>query len=550
MSRSLGPASILGACLLTMTSAAVAQEVVAPASQSPVSPARAPNDDIRLRRAVTVEGILKHEKAFSQIAKNNRNTRVSGSRGYDKSVDYVAGLLKPKGYRVSTQTFTFPFFQETAPSTFARVSPNPETFVNGTDFATLDYSGDGNVSGKLVATSDIVIPPSPTPSSTSGCEAGDFPAPTGPSIALIQRGTCDFGVKVANAAAAGYVGAIVFNEGQPGRTDVILGTAAAPQAIPALGASFALGEELYSQVQAGQVTVSISTSTVSEERTTKNVIADWPGGDPNRVVVVGAHLNSVPEGPGINDNGSGSATILEIALQLRQLNLKLRNRVRFAFWGAEESGLFGSEHYVSELSDADKAKIDLNLNFDMLGSPNFVRFVYDGDGSDSDDAGPPGSDLIEQVFINFFDAQNLQTDPTPFDGRSDYGPFIDQGIPAGGLFSGAEDIKTEEQRKVYGGKAGKPYDPCYHEACDTIKNLSKKALDQLGDGAAHAVITFANRSDPLPEATAKVASTQTAQGFLYKAPDSALERLGRPNTLGFLVPGGLQLLEAALPRSA
>jgi hypothetical protein len=135
-----------------MMTASVAQEAVAPSSQSPVSPARAPNDDIRLRRAVTVEGILKHERAFSRIAKNNRNTRVSGSRGYEKSVDYVAGQLKPKGYRVSTQTFTFPFFQETAPSTLARVSPSPETFENGTDFDTFEYSGDGSITGRLVAT--------------------------------------------------------------------------------------------------------------------------------------------------------------------------------------------------------------------------------------------------------------------------------------------------------------------------------------------------------------------------------------------------------------
>jgi Zn-dependent M28 family amino/carboxypeptidase len=271
-------------------------------------------------------------------------------------------------------------------------------------------------------------------------------------------------------------------------------------------------------VKKGKVTVSISTSTFTEERTTRNVIADWPGGDANRIVVVGAHLDSVPEGPGINDNGSGSATILEIALQMRRLNLKLRNRVRFAFWAAEESGLIGSDYYVAHLSDAEKAKIDLNLNFDMLGSPNFVRFVYDGDGSDSEDAGPPGSDLIEQVFVNFFDAQNLETEPTAFDGRSDYGPFILEGIPAGGLFSGAEELKTKDEAKVYGGKAGAPYDSCYHQACDTINNLSKTALDQLGDGAAHAVITFANRSDPLPEPAAKVATAQTAQGFLYKGP--------------------------------
>jgi Zn-dependent M28 family amino/carboxypeptidase len=519
MSRYLEAAALASASMLALMTASMAQEAAAPTPEAPVSVARAPNDDIRLRQAVTVEGILEHERAFSQIAKRNDGTRVSGSPGHEKSVDYVARLLKDKGYKVANQRFTFDFFEETAPSSFARVSPSPKTFVNDTDFATFEYSGSGNVSGRLVATNDIQIPPAAEPGSTSGCEAGDFPAPPAPkSIALIQRGTCDFGVKVANAKAAGYAAAIVFNEGQAGRTDVVFGTLGAPETIPAIGTTFALGQELYNQVKKGKVTVSISTSTFTEERTTRNVIADWPGGDANRIVVVGAHLDSVPEGPGINDNGSGSATILEIALQMRRLNLKLRNRVRFAFWAAEESGLIGSDYYVAHLSDAEKAKIDLNLNFDMLGSPNFVRFVYDGDGSDSEDAGPPGSDLIEQVFVNFFDAQNLETEPTAFDGRSDYGPFILEGTPAGGLFSGAEELKTKDEAKVYGRKAGAPYDSCYHQACDTINNLSKTALDQLGDGAAHAVITFANRSDPLPEPAAKVATAQTAQGFLYKGP--------------------------------
>jgi Zn-dependent M28 family amino/carboxypeptidase len=484
------------------------------------SKARAPNDDIRLRKAVTVAEILKHERALNRIGQRNNNTRASGTPGYDASVDYVERLLRRAGYQVLTQTFTFPFFQETAPSTLARVSPDPETFVNGTDFATFEYSGSGNVTGRLVPTNDIQIPPEPTPSSTSGCEAVDFPAPPAPnSIALIQRGTCDFADKVANARAAGYAAAIIFNEGQPGRTEVLQNaTLGGPETLPALGTTFALGEELYTQARAGEVTVALSTRTFSEDRETENVIADWPGGDPNRIVVVGAHLDSVLEGRGINDNGSGSSTILETALQMRRLNLKLRNRVRFAFWGAEENGLLGSEYYVGQLSDAEKTKIELNLNFDMLGSPNFVRFVYDGDGSDSEPAGPPGSDLIEQVFINFFDAQDLETDPTPFDGRSDYGPFIAEGIPAGGLFSGAEEIKTDEQEAIYGGNAGDPYDPCYHEACDTIRNLSKTALDQLGDGVAHSVITFANRSDPLPAAavSARAAGARVEHAFLYK----------------------------------
>ncbi len=170
-----------------------------------------------------------------------------------------------------------------------------------------------------------------------------------------------------------------------------------------------------------------------------------------------------------------------------KLTKKLERPVRFAFWGAEEAGLLGSEHYVAELSDAERAKIYANLNFDMLGSPNYVRFVYDGDGSNGGESGPPGSAQIEDVFNSYFDSKGLASEPTDFDGRSDYGPFIAAGIPAGGLFSGAEGVKTAEQAVVYGGTADEPYDPCYHAACDTITNLSADALQELGDAAAHAV---------------------------------------------------------------
>jgi Zn-dependent M28 family amino/carboxypeptidase len=167
------------------------------------------------------------------------------------------------------------------------------------------------------------------------------------------------------------------------------------------------------------------------------------------------------------------------------------NQVRFAWWGAEESGLLGSEYYVSRLSERNIKNIAVNLNFDMVGSPNFVRFVYDGDGSATPTAGPNGSKAIEQIFLDYFAQQGLKTEPTAFDGRSDYGPFIDVGIPAGGLFTGAEGIKTAAQAAVYGGTAGLAYDPCYHQACDTYANNNDTALDQMSDATAHAVLTFA-----------------------------------------------------------
>ena len=253
-------------------------------------------------------------------------------------------------------------------------------------------------------------------------------------------------MKINNAKAAGAVGVIVFNEGQEGRTDAIGINAPPFIGIPVLFASFSVGETLYNAADDAQARVAVDATTTAG--TQVNVIADSPRGDTDRTIVVGAHLDSVPAGPGINDNGSGSSTILEIAEEIAELNQNPRNRLRFAFWGAEEVGLIGSTAYVAGLGQAGLRDIAMNLNFDMVGSPNFVRFVYDGDNSDTaPPAGgaPAGSGAIERTFLRYFDSKGLATDPTAFDGRSDYGPFIAQGIPAGGLFTGAEGIKTPEQ---------------------------------------------------------------------------------------------------------
>ena len=451
-------------------------------------------DSTALRNAVTPAGIAQHEVAFQKIANANDGVRASGTPGYDASAAYVPNKLVAAGYAPTVQEFDFAFFQELATPELDRVAPDPETYTAGTDFLTMTYSGSGDVTGALFATNDIVIPPGPVAStSNSGCEASDFPAPgTDPSIALIQRGTCTFFDKALNAQNAGYDAVIIFNEGQPGRTDVLAGTLGSPDfTIPVVGTTFALGEELYALLQAGPVTMHVATTTISEIRQTVNILAETAGGRTDRVVVVGAHLDSVIEGPGINDNGSGSSTILEIAEQFAALDIQPVNRVRFAWWGAEELGLLGSEYYVANLTKREIKNIALNLNFDMVGSPNFVRFVYDGDGSDTGISGPAGSKAIEAVFVQYFASQGLETDPTEFNGRSDYGPFIAVKIPAGGLFTGAEGIKTEEQEAIYGGEAGVAYDVCYHQACDTLSNVNVTAINQMSDGTADAVLQFA-----------------------------------------------------------
>ncbi|AXT84953.1 aminopeptidase [Aeromicrobium sp. A1-2] len=473
--------------LPTIAAVALAAGLVtaSPATAKPHKPK--PVDTSKLTKAVTVNGILQHERALQVIANRNDGNRASGLPGHTASADYVAKKLRQAGYRVKRQKFTFPFARELEPATLTQLEPTERDI----ETATFDYSGSGDVTGQVVATNDLVIPPSPTPGSTSGCEASDFtPAPTEPAVALIQRGTCTFETKASSAAAAGYDAVIIFNEGQPGRDELLTGTLGTPATIPVVGVSYADGAALAD----GTFTVRVTTSTeVDLNRETENVIADLPATgkkvkNADQVVVVGAHLDSVAVGPGINDNGSGSATILEIAEQMSHLKLtkKLERPVRFAFWGAEEAGLLGSTHYVDALSTSQRSKIYANLNFDMLGSPNYARFVYDGDGSEDGVSGPPGSGEIEQVFTDYFDAKHLATEPTAFDGRSDYGPFIEAGIPAGGLFSGAEGVKTDEQAATFGGTAGDAFDACYHQACDTITNLSIKALYELGDAAAHA----------------------------------------------------------------
>ncbi|MEC4017615.1 M28 family metallopeptidase [Streptomyces sp. H27-D2] len=207
-----------------------------------------------------------------------------------------------------------------------------------------------------------------------------------------------------------------------------------------------------------------------------NLVADWPGGSADDVVMSGAHLDSVGDGPGINDNGSGSAGILEVALAVAKADLKPTKHLRFGWWGAEEFGMIGSQHYVDKLSTGDRSKIGGYLNFDMIGSPNPGYFVYDDDPA------------IEKTFKDWYAAKDIKTEiETEGDGRSDHASFKNAGIPVGGLFSGADYKKTQEQADKWGGKAGEAFDPCYHASCDTTANIDDKALDTNSDAIADAV---------------------------------------------------------------
>ncbi len=474
----------------------------------------------KLRKALTVDGITEQLEQLQAIADANGGNRASGFPGFDASADYVAETLDDAGWEVTREPFSFHAFFQDAPSTFEQISPDAEVYEEDVDYNTSEFSGTGDVTADLIAI-DLVLPPTPAPSSTSGCEAGDFTG-TGVSgnVALIQRGTCPFGQKVDNAAAAGAAAVVLFNEGQPGRTDVINGTLGGPnKPIPTVDTSFALGNDLSNGVTSGATgtVVHVATTTHSEFRETENVLAETPGGDPDNVVMAGAHLDSVAEGPGINDNGTGSATLLELAEQIDKKHVEPTQKLRFAWWGAEESGLVGSTEYVNQLTEEEGADIALYLNFDMIGSPNFARLIYDGNGSAFGSPGPAGSDAIERTFERYFENSGLASGQTAFDGRSDYGPFIAVGIPAGGLFTGAEGIKTEAQQAAYGGTAGEAFDPCYHSACDDITNISTRGLDQMSDAVAHAVNHYAFNLSfiPRPEPAAKLKAKRKAVKTKY-----------------------------------
>ncbi|MGW7330622.1 M28 family metallopeptidase [Streptomyces sp. NPDC054840] len=239
------------------------------------------------------------------------------------------------------------------------------------------------------------------------------------------------------------------------------------------------------KLDAAGFTTTLQTFT-SSGATGYNLIADWPGGDPNSVLMAGSHLDSVTSGAGINDNGSGSAAVLETALAVSRAGLQPTKHLRFGWWGAEELGLIGSKYYVNNLPAAEKAKISGYLNFDMIGSPNPGYFVYDDDPT------------IEQTFKNYYAGLGVPTEiETEGDGRSDHAPFKNAGIPVGGLFSGADYTKTAAQAQKWGGTSGQAFDRCYHSSCDSLTNINDTALDRNSDAVAYAVWTL-GAATPVP----------------------------------------------------
>ncbi|AYV29116.1 Aminopeptidase S [Streptomyces sp. ADI95-16] len=450
----------------------------------------------KLVKEATGKGANNHLKVFQSLADYNKGTRVAGSKGHVQSAQYVESVLKAAGYKVTRNEFDFVYVETVAEKLTVNGAAGRDVPVN-----LMTYTKSGPEQG---VTAQVAVAPVDA-DGTNGCEPGDFAAGTFTGkIALVKRGGCTFAVKQQNAAAAGAVGAIIYNN----TAGSLNGTLGDPDAgkVPTGGVSQADGEKLAAEAAAGPVEVTLDIREFRENRKTFNVIAETKGGDENNTVFLGAHLDSVAAGPGINDNGSGSAGILQVAQRLASSQTKIKNKVKFAWWSAEEFGLLGSEAYVGGLTDAQKKQIKLYLNFDMIASPNAAYFVYDGDDSDhvGSGPGPEGSAQLEKGITDFLDAQKIPHEGSDFTGRSDYGPFIEAGIPSGGTDTGAEGIKTPAQAAKFGGTAGIAYDVNYHGAGDDINNIDQKALDINVDVIANAVGHYAYDLAPLAQPVTSV----------------------------------------------
>jgi Zn-dependent M28 family amino/carboxypeptidase len=414
--------------------------------------------------------LIAHMVAFDNIAKANPGpdghpSRNSGEPGYKASVDYVAQKMAAAGYNVTIQTYHFFYFAFTGFPVFQEVSPTAHTFVLSTEWNPGQAAG--NTTAALQPAGGIIIPPTPTSSSTSGCTAADFTGFVSGRVALIQRGGCNFGVKVQNAQAAGATGVIIFNEGNPGRTANLSGSlvdaAGNPivPTIPVAFTSFATGSDLLTQYQTGPapvMTMNVA-AVVDPNREDYNVIAESKGGDKNHVLVVDAHLDAI-FGEGMLDNASGSATILDIAQQMKNVNPL--NKLRFIWFGGEELGLLGSQFYVGNLSSNDLSHIGYDLDADVTATPNYVIGVLDPAGPDlfggTSTATFPNrvykaSTVARDQMIAYFNSINKPTtlfSPVGTDAIS----FNNVGIPASGVLTGQDCCKTQQEVDTFGGSLG------------------------------------------------------------------------------------------------
>jgi Zn-dependent M28 family amino/carboxypeptidase len=484
-------------------------------SIAPAQAVAAEPDTTALRNAVTRAEVLRYEQRLNAIGLSNENNRLTASQGNFESVQYVISELRKIGYNPTL----FPYantaspnaWSEKTPSVLEMVSPTPKTYVNGTtatsDFAQMTWSQSGDFTAKVIPAARIQIPPPATADTVrSGCSMSDFPATVKDNIVLVQRGGCTELVKAINAKANGAKAVMIMNEGQTGRTAAARWVSQTYPGTIGIGVTYALGTELYNLAQAGTpATMHFKSDNNLTLRIDYDIMAETPGGDPTRVLQVGAHIDGVAAGPGINDDGSGTAMNLAIANQILKLGIPLKYKIRFGWFSGEEQGLYGSTFAVNQLNSLQTTQTLGMLDYDMLASTNWIPFMYVPNDT-TEPTLPPAQRAAEATMSNIhnnflLDKYGITKVDYPFDNRSDYAqwrrPSATRGVPATGFYTGAEGIKTQAQVtgngtvNGFGGQAGIQADPCYHEWCDTVFNLSQKGLDDFTDVLAHGILSLA-----------------------------------------------------------
>jgi Zn-dependent M28 family amino/carboxypeptidase len=464
------------------SSLAVSSPGPSPSAQPGSSVTEMPLADA-LRDRIDPEDILADLDRLQSIADGNGGTRAAGTPGHQASANFVAGELRAAGFEVHLDPVDTPVFAQTSPSVLEIATPGAPTFEDVRDYKAMTFSASGDVTAKVfvLGFDRATVPGART---GRGCDAADWAAVPAGTIVLLQPGPCRRHDAVVNAQAAG-VAAVITSYAEWPRDAVLRPTLVEPADIhiPVIGTTGPVGLALDDAATSGAA-VHLATHTLSEHRTSVNVVAETPGGDPGNVVMLGGHLDSVFDGPGINDNGSGTMTVLEIARELAGLTADQHTalvwKLRVAFWTGEELGLYGSTAYARVLQAPADGPIRAYLNFDMVGSPNGLRVVYDGSATTR----PTESAAITNLFKTALDAAGLPWELESIGAASDHFPLDQAGVPIGGLYSGANELKTAEQAGTFGGTADKPMDACYHLACDTRANVDPVLLEQLARAAA------------------------------------------------------------------
>ncbi|KAG6915863.1 hypothetical protein DXG01_009570 [Tephrocybe rancida] len=417
----------------------------------------------KLEASIQLDNLLGHSRnlwSFANLPGAN-STRAFGTKGYNASVDYVAKLAEDHGYRVEKQTLVYP-----ATTFVSNALKIDGVDVAQTEIKTFQYSASASVTAPLILVPNL------------GCESADYEnLNAAGKVVLVLRGDCTFVEKGELAKAAGVSGLILRNNvaGPPVASRLKPTFETNP---PALSLSQSAAAPIVERLNAGEeILVTLIIDVLNEQRYSDNVIATSKAGDQNNILVVSAHLDSVPAGAGINDDGSGTATIAELAVQLSKFS-GLKNAVRFAWFTAEELGLVGSRYYVEHLASEEQAKIFANIHLDMTASPNYIIGVYDANNSTGKNTGvpaPAGSASIEKLYQLAYDKLGVNYTSYAFTSGSDYRPFLDAGIPSGGVATGASGKKTSYEAELFGGEVGIAYDHCYHQACDNLDNLALDA---------------------------------------------------------------------------